>query len=108
MPANLFSSSALLSGTVLVMLLAWLFCSAAMTLRVGMKNRRAENAVAPPQEPPGRLNEPESAEQIDQPAPAGGALGEAKMMITLGFSQGQRASGHADPEMVSLAASADS
>ena len=101
MPANLFSSPALLSGTVLVMLLAWLFCSAAMTLRVGMKDHQAEKTPAQ-SEPPGWPNDKEPAVQDDQPAPV-----NDEVVTPLGFTQGQRVGKHAGPKMAFLAASVD-
>ncbi len=109
MPATLLSSSSLLSGTVLSMLLAWLVCSALLTFRVGVKNRRAEHAASKSSDALDTGARPEKASWLDENEPAGmagqplraiGTREPARGFLPLGFTRGQRAGRHAGPQMV--------
>ena len=116
MPANLLSSSSLLSGTVVVMLLLWLCGSALMTLRVGAKIRQA--AISPARGPgdPDQMNYTETFDRDSEQSPAE-LVSQLQVMSeptatgaasSLGLTAGQRTLENADPEMAFFAASADS
>jgi hypothetical protein len=115
MPANLLSSSSLLSGTVVVMLLLWLCGSALMTLSVGAKHQRGISPVRTPGEPD-QMNPADPPDQ-DADEPFTGPLGQPRVTgesqatgaaSSLGLTKGQRAAEYAGPEMAFFAASADS
>ena len=116
MPANLLSSSSLLSGTVVVMLLLWLCGSALMTLRVGAKGQPAATS---PVRTPGEPDQTNPADPLDRDdeEPFAGALSQPQVISesqaagaasSLALTRGQRAAGYAGPEMVFFAASVDS